>query len=313
MALLVGDIGGTNARFALAGDDFRPEAVAAEPGDAHASFEAALGAYLESTGLRPGRAAFAVAGPVSGTRSARVTNRPGWIVDADEIERRFGFSRAVVVNDFAAQAASLPHLLCEEIEPIGGLAPKDGAPKVALGPGTGLGVAGLVPAAGGWLPVAGEGGHVELAALEPQEWSAFETLRRRHGRVEAETVLSGPGLAKLHGALHGEADLAAADIVAAAERGEAQARATASLFLKILARFSGDMALAFKAEGGVYLCGGVAAHMLPLIDAASFRAAFEAKAPHDGLMRRIATLVVTSPVAGLVGCAAEARRLADAV
>lgn len=313
--MLVGDIGGTHGRFGVVADDgVRPDRVAIEEGDAHASFESAVAAYLEKLGDRPRRAAFAVAGPVDEEGHARITNRKSWLIDPAALTQKFGFETVLVLNDFAAQAASLPHLEPSELTAIGDAAPRE-ATKAALGPGTGLGVAALVREAdGGWLPLPSEGGHVELAATDAREAAVFEIVRAEKGRVEAEALLSGPGLVRLHAALarvEGRADdleTTAAEIVAAASGADGAARATVALFLTMLARFSGDVALTFGATGGVYLCGGVAPRLLGLLDAGAFRAVFEAKAPHERMLRAIATEVVTSPVAGLVGCAAYARR-----
>ena len=311
--LLVGDIGGTNGRFALVERGaLRLRDVLIEKGDDHSSFDGALGAYLETLSERPACAAFAVAGPVRDGRTARITNRPAWEIDADALRARFGFERVALMNDFVAQAASLPHLEESETVTIGEVRPT-GAPKAAVGPGTGLGVAALLPERDGWRPVAGEGGHVEFAAVDAREAAAFDVVRRALGRVSAEDVLSGPGLARLHAALarvEGRAVEGASpsEIVAAARGGDARSRETVSLFTTMLARFAGDVALTFGAEGGVYLCGGVAPKLLDAFDASAFRAAFEAKRPHENLMRRIATLVVTAPTAGLIGCAAAARR-----
>lgn len=312
--LLVGDIGGTHGRFALAGADLRPEHTSVEEGGAHPDFASALAAYLDTSGVTADVAAFAVAGPVTAGETARVTNRRNWTFDVEALKRRFGFSRVVVMNDFVAQAAALPHLAGEELVALGPGLPAPHGLKVAVGPGTGLGVAALAPEGAGWRPLPGEGGHVELAAVNQREWAAFELIRRELGRVEAEAAISGPGLARLHRALAqldgAEAtEASAADIVAAAGRGEARSLETVRLFLGMLARFCGDLALTYAAEGGVYICGGVAPKMLDLIDHAAFRSAFEAKAPHGELMRKTATAVVVSPVAGLLGCAAEARRL----
>lgn len=313
MTVLVGDIGGTNGRFGLVEDGgLRPSGIEIEPGEAHETFEAALAAYLDRLDARPRRAAFAIAGPIGDDGRGVLTNRRNWIVDPQALKSRFGFDEVLAMNDFVAQAASLPHLEADETVLIGDAAPRRDV-KAAVGPGTGLGVAALLPEGDGWRPLPSEGGHVEFAAVDARETTAFEILRRRLGRISAEYVVSGPGLARLHDALaeaEGRAPpgLDPSAITKAAMEGEAEAAATAALFLAMLARFAGDMALTFGAKGGVYLCGGVAPHLLPILDAAAFRAAFEAKAPHDGLMRATATVVVTSPVAGLVGCAAMAAR-----
>ncbi|MFC7052292.1 glucokinase [Hansschlegelia quercus] len=311
MTLLVGDIGGTNSRFGLAGgDDHRPYDMEIERGDDHATFEDAVAAYLEKRDARPDRAVFAIAGPVAG-RAARLTNRGAWSFDADALEKRFGLQRVDLVNDFVAQAASLPYLDASELAAIGDAQPTD-ATKAALGPGTGLGVAGLMRDGERWIPIPSEGGHIELAATNEREAAIVAIVRRSIDRVSAETLNSGIGMPRLHAAL-AELDGRAVDhtetpkIVAAAQAGEPAAVETATLFLTMFARFAGDMALVFGARGGVYVCGGVVPRLKALIDPAAFRAAFEAKSPHEAMMREIATILVSSDVSGLIGCAATAR------
>ncbi|WP_164919670.1 glucokinase [Hansschlegelia zhihuaiae] len=315
MTLLVADIGGTHGRFGLLeGDGLRPGGVGIEEGDAHATFEDAVAAYLGKAGARPDRAVFAVAGPVDGGR-ARITNRPNWTIDAGSLRRRFGFAQVTLLNDFAAQALCLPHLEPDETRRIGGARPRAGV-KAAVGPGTGLGVAALLPEGNGWRALAGEGGHVEFAAVTPREAAAFEVIRKARGRVSAEDVLSGPGLARLHdafAAIDGETEpgLQPGEVVASAGSGGARAAATVDAFLDMLARFCGDVALTFGAWGGVHLCGGVAPRLLDRLDAARFRSCFEAKPPHGERLSAVATLVVLSPIAGLIGCAAAAQATDD--
>ncbi|WP_020186831.1 glucokinase [Methylopila sp. 73B] len=310
MTLLVGDIGGTNSRFGLvARGELRPYGVQTLRNDDHSSFEEAVVAYLDAAAERPARAAFALAGPVVG-RVSKLTNRD-WPIDADALETRLGLDHVALLNDFVAQASALPHFRVGETTPIGAAPPSDAASKAALGPGTGLGVAGLLRAGGAWLPVPSEGGHIELAAVDAREFAIFERIRQGFGRISAEHVLSGPGFRRLHEALAAvegapAPGLEPAEIVAQAEAGDAHAAEAVALFLRLLARFAGDVALTFGAQGGVYLCGGVAPKLLGLLDVAAFRAAFEAKRPHDALMRKTATVVVTSEIAGLIGCAAAA-------
>jgi glucokinase len=314
LTLLVGDIGGTNCRFGLAGgDDYRPDAMRVERGDDHATFDDAVAAYLDSIETRPERAAFAIAGPVDG-QTARLTNRKNWTFDAQALEKRFGFQRVDLINDFVAQAASLPYLDASELALIGDAQPTD-ATKAALGPGTGLGVAGLMRDGERWIPIPSEGGHIALAATTEREAAILAIVRRTVSRVSAETLNSGIGMPRLHAAL-AELDGRAPDltetpeIVAAAQGGEPSAVETAKLFLTMFARFAGDMALVFGARGGVYVCGGVVPRLKALIDPAAFRAAFEAKSPHEAMMREIATILVSSDVSGLIGCAAIARQKA---
>ncbi|GLK81902.1 glucokinase [Methylopila turkensis] len=310
MTLLVGDIGGTNGRFGLvSGEDLRPDAVASLANADHDSFEDEVAAYLDGLDDRPDHAVFALAGPVAG-RSMRLTNLD-WTIDADAIARRFGLARVTLVNDFAAQAAALPHYRADELFPIGAAQASAEGAKVALGPGTGLGVAGLLRTGTGWTPVPSEGGHIELAAVDEREAAVLAVLRRDFGRVSAERALSGPGIARLHAALteiDGRGDVLdeASDVAARAQDGDALAIEAIETFLRLFARFAGDMALTFGAQGGAYICGGVVPKLRHLIDDAAFRTAFEAKRPHEGLMRRTATLVVLSEISGLLGCAALA-------
>lgn len=304
--LLVGDVGGTNCRFGLVRPgDLQASAIETMRDDRFAAFEDAVAAYLEMTGARPERAVVAVAGPVR-DGAASLTNR-AWTIDAAALARRFGLGAVELVNDFVAQAASLPHLPPDALRRIGGPEPRPDATKAAVGPGTGLGVAALVRAGGEWLPVPSEGGHVELAAVNDREAAAFAQIRSAHGRVSAEHVLSGPGLARLHQALHGGAELPAAQVSERAGRQDPAALETVRIFLSILARFSGDVALTFGA-GAVYFCGGVLPRLIGFVDPEAFRSGFEAKGPHAEMMRETATLLVTSPVAGLIGCAALARQ-----
>jgi glucokinase len=178
--------------------------------------------------------------------------------------------------------------------------------KVVLGPGTGLGVAALVPAGGRWQAVASEGGHVTFGPCSGDEEPVFARMRVQ-GPGSAEAVLSGPGIARLHRAMHaGTAALAPRDIAARALAGDPRATATIRLFTRLLGRFAGDAALTFKATGGVYISGGVARRLGPLLDGEIFRTAFEAHPPYEEMLKAIPTFVVTYEQPGLLGCAALA-------
>lgn len=314
MRLLVGDIGGTHSRFGIAAPGRpRPDDVFVADDDDHKNFEDAVAAYLDHAAERPDAAAFAMAGPVAGRR-ARLTNRD-WEIDADALARRFGFSQVELLNDFVAQASALPYLDAGEVAQIGPATPVDGMAKAAVGPGTGLGVSAVLPdGAGGWIAASSEGGHVELASVNDREAAVFAVIRKDRGRVSAEFALQGAGLARIHDALAtidgGERSGASpVEVNDLARAGEARAQEAVRLYLGALARFAGDVALTFGALGGAYLCGGIMPKMTDLLDADTFRTAFEAKAPHVAMMRDIATVLVTSPIAGLIGCAAAADRL----
>ena len=300
---LLADIGGSKSRFALANAAGRPERILVIENDTAADLEAAVTRYLDETGARPRAATFAVAAPVDGEEIA-LTNRQ-WRFRRGDFGRRFGFSPFVVVNDFEAIAWALPRLGAADTRPLGqATAPRGGA-KVVLGPGTGLGVAALVPADGRWRVVASEGGHASFGPQAADEAEVFARLREQSRAVSAETVLSGPGLLRLARALDPRAQYREPEtIVASALAREPSALAAARLFVRLLGRFAGDVALTFKALGGVYIAGGVACGLGPLLDEPQFRNAFEAHPPYEALLAAIPILLITCKEPGLIGCAA---------
>ncbi len=307
MQILVADIGGTKSRFALAGEDGRPERIVTIADDDFDGLDDAIGYALGRLAVRPRCAVFAVAGPVLGDEIA-LTNRP-WTFRLSDLRARFGFEHIHAINDFEAMGWALPSLGTAELSAIGPLPMTSEGAKVVLGPGTGLGVAALVPFHDAWHVIASEGGHVSFGPVSADEDDAFARLREA-GPVSAERILSGRGLQDLHRALHpGIPERHSEDIIAAAKAGVKEARETIALFVRVLGRFAGDLALTFRATGGVYLAGGVACGLGALLDAAAFRASFETHPPHQALLRKIPTALVTCDEPGLVGCAAFARRI----
>jgi glucokinase len=306
--ILVGDVGGTRTRLALAEkahDGWRITRV--EERLTARDILAAVAAYAQKAG--PVRsAAFSGAGIVADDGSIRLTNvdvllEPAALAHAARVER------AVVVNDFGAVAESIPHLTAQSLVALGGGGARvAGMPVAVLGPGTGLGMAFGTPAPGGWAAIAGEGGHVDLAPVDDEELETWQRLRRAHGRVSAETVLSGPGLERLYAAIAGGATLGAAEIDAAAWRGEPEAVRAHALFTRWLGRVAGNLALVAGARGGVFLAGGILPRWAARFDVAEFRRGFEDKAPYARWLAGIPTFLVTHPQPGLVGLAALADR-----
>ncbi|MPZ59325.1 MAG: ROK family protein [Rhizobiales bacterium] len=304
--VLLGDIGGTHSRFALLGDNGRPAEARSFQNDDVGSIQDVIAQYLQATGATPAEAVLAVAAAVTGPEIA-LTNRD-WRFRLNDLQARFGLARIRVVNDFEAQAWALPLLGGDDLQHIGGPAAMAPGPKVVLGPGTGLGVAALVPTNRGWFAVATEAGHVSFGPATGDEEEVFARLRRS-SQASAEFVLSGPGLERLHLALHpGAASLTAAAIVAAARSSDATALATTQLFVRLLGRFAGDMALVFKATGGVYVTGGVAQGLSDHFDIGRFRHAFEAHPPYATLLAQVPTNVIIRRQPGLLGCAALAQQ-----
>jgi glucokinase len=271
-----------------------------------ADLETAIARYLQDTGARPQTATLAIAGPIAGDE-VTLTNRD-WRFRRSDLANRFGFSRLQIVNDFEAIAWALPRLTAAHTRRLGPRALRHDGVKLVLGPGTGLGVAALVPADGRWCAVASEGGHASFGAHAADEEDVFARLREEYGAVSAETVLSGPGLMRLARALHREgAHRDPGAIVTDAHAGEPKAQAITRLFVRLLGRFAGGLALTFKALGGVYITGGVATNLGPLLDDPSFRAAFEAHPPYQTLLNGIPTVLVTASEPGLIGAAAFAQ------
>jgi len=224
-----------------------------------------------------------------------------------------GFDDVMIVNDFEAQALAVASLSEEYREPIGPLSSSPIASRVVLGPGTGLGVAGMIHAQHTWFPVPGEGGHVDIGPRSERDFEIFPHVARIEGRISGEQLLCGRGIINIYDAVCTADGITPkwtdpADVTAhALAQSDAQAEETLSLFVTYLGRLAGDLALIFMAKGGVFLAGGIPHKIVPALKKPEFRAAFEDKAPHTGLLRTIPTFVVTHPLAALSGLAAFAR------
>jgi glucokinase len=309
--VLIGDIGGTNARFAVLdspGEPFQllPSVATAD----YPSIEAAIAHVLADTSLRPRAAVLDMAGPVTGD-AIPLTNAH-WVLRPRDMIATLGLADVIILNDFEALAMSLTALGPADLAVVGCEQAASAGAKVVLGPGTGLGVGGLVAAGGLAIPVPGEGGHVALGPDEPDEFDVWRNIEPEHGRISAEALLCGRGLVRLYRAvaLTDGAELLHSDpaeITAAALAGtEPAAIRTVALYARLLGRVAGDMALIFMARGGVYLGGGISPRILPFLQRGEFRRAFEAKAPHEALMAGIPTWVITRDNAALPGLAAFA-------
>ncbi|WP_433423764.1 glucokinase [Microtetraspora malaysiensis] len=305
---LVADVGGTNARFGLV---TRPggelESVAVLRVAEHPSLPDAVAAYLDrhGGGVRPEAACLAIAGPVQDDRYA-LTNAD-WAGSVSAL----GIPYVELLNDFEALAISLPHLGADDLTSLGGPEPTDGTVRkvrAVLGPGTGLGVAGLVPAESGWIAVPGEGGHTAVPAITDLEIDIVRALRADGvPYVDAEHLLSGTGLPRLHRGLsmvRGVAPEAvtASEIVAS---DDPLAVETVEVFLALLGGFAGNVALTLGARGGVYLGGGVLPRIVERARASTFRARFEMTVPAlSGYISGIATSLIVAEQPALVGAAA---------
>jgi len=311
--VLVGDIGGTNARFALLVDSHAEprEFPVVQTADYATIDDAIEQTVLNHTSIRPRSAILAVAGPVDGDE-IDLTNCD-WVVRPKQLIANLGFEDVTVLNDFEAQALAVVSISKEYLHQIGGHAEEVVATRVVLGPGTGLGVAGLVRTSKAWVPVPGEGGHIDIGPRSARDYQVFPHIETIEGRVAAEQILCGRGLRNLYLAVCAADKVTPVldtppDITAAGlDHTNAQAVETLELFVTYLGRIAGDLALIFKAHGGVYLSGGIPQRILSALKAGSFRAAFEDKAPHTHFMRDIPVRVVVHPLAALSGLSAFAR------
>lgn len=308
--VLLGDIGGTNARFAVlpcpgASTVALPRVLTADFPDPAAAIRAVLSAR---PGLpAPRSAILAVAAPVEDT-IVPLTNAP-WVVDASRIGAQLSLARVALVNDYVPVAVALCGLEPgeDDLTRLGPSLSERPGPRLALGPGTGLGAAALVPVGDRFAVLSTEAGHAEFGPADAFEAALWPGIERVGGRVTAETLLSGPGLLRLYRALAGvrgapASCACASDVTAAGRLGQDEiASETLRLFARLLGRFAGDLALIFGATGGAYLASGIAPRLADVLGRDGFREAFDNKAPHDAWMRKIPTWVVTHPEPALLG------------
>ena len=315
MHFLLGDIGGTNARFALASDRQLGTIERAMAAD-HLKVGDAIAAFLarQKGAGELAAAVLAVAGPIAGERCI-ITNSH-WIIDAAELRKAFGFSHVRLINDFEAVALSLPHLAATDLFPLGGGKAVKGEPMVVLGPGTGFGAAALLHRDGRAIPIATEGGHNTLAAGSRHEDAIIEYLRGHFGHVSIERAVSGPGLENLHRAI---ADLDGIAVPARDPTGITRAglsdecpvsRMALETFCAMLGSVAGNFALTFRACGGVYIAGGIAPRIADFLRHSEFRARFEGKGRFRSFLERIPTNIIMHPNPSFPGLKALAGTIA---
>jgi glucokinase len=299
---LLADVGGTHARFAWQQEPGAPITdVHVLRSAEHENLQAAIHAYLGRIGrAAPRTAAIAIASPVTGDR-VQMTNHH-WSFSQSQVCDEFGFSTWRLLNDFTALALALPVLSANDLHQVGGGQAQPMAPVGLVGPGTGLGVSGLLPdGRGGWISLEGEGGHVTLPAQTPRERVVMDGLVRRYGHASAERLVSGQGLVDTFELLC-EADGAdrgglgvAADVSSAALAGRhAQAAEALDMFCACLGSVAGNLALTLGARGGVYVGGGIVPRLGPAFERSSFRQRFEAKGRYQAYLAPIPVWVITS-------------------
>jgi glucokinase len=306
---IVADIGGTNARFSRVDlVSLELDQVAVYPCAEFATLADALLHYQQQQQLTEIKhVAIAIACPVT-SDWVSMTNFH-WQFSIRAMQQQLGLDALQVINDFTAVAMSLPALSAGQKVKLGAGDVQPGKPMAVLGAGTGLGVAHLLTVQDKFIPLPGEGGHIDWAAQTEQEWFIQQRLAKEYGHVSPERLLSGPGLEAIYQALaayqqqHAE-PLTAAQIAALALSGESTlATQTVQQFFATLGSVAGDLALTLSTFGGVYVAGGIVPKLLPLMAASEFRTRFEAKGRFSAFNRQIATYVVTAEQPGLVGAA----------
>ena len=311
---LVADIGGTNARFALAVGDAKniTQQKSVRTQD-HPSFVSAARDYLRSVGAEKIQdAAIAVATAVNGDQ-IKMTNCT-WEFSVEAARKELGLKSLRVLNDFEALALSLPLIPKNELEKIGGSEAREHAPIALLGAGTGLGVAGLIHAGQRWIAQPGEGGHASISAANAREEAIIAFTRRQHAHVSAERLLSGMGLQNIY---HAVASLAGEEpqplepsfITREALRGgDKHCVETVEIFCAMLGSFAGNLALTLGARGGLYIGGGIVPKLGDYFARSPFRARFESKGRFSSYLAPIPTYVIHAESPALLGAASALER-----
>ena len=308
---LIADIGGTNSRLAVWEDSDsrrgRLTSLHKLRNSDYPRIDDMLADYLRRVeGAAPTAAMLAIAGPVTGDE-VRLLNID-WGFSVRTLRRALGLTGLTVINDFEALAHVVPVLRDAEQVQVGNGERNATAPSVIIGPGTGLGVASLVPVGNRHVAIPGEGGHASLAAVNEEESRLIDALRRKYGHCSAERVLSGDGLSYIHEAMHGERR-AAAEISRGAHEGDAAARATFEQFFLFLGTVAGNVALTLGAMGGVFIGGGIVPSNIGLFRESGFRARFIAKGRYVEYLDRIPTRVITLDTPALIGLSALIKSL----
>ncbi len=305
---LLADIGATHARFALEAAPGVFRSVAVLKCDDFSGILPMLRSYIaEHADVRLNHAAFALANPISGDM-IRMTNRD-WTFSTDEVRRALGLSTLLIVNDFTALAMSLPRLTGSDLMQVGGGAAIPNAVIGVLGPGTGLGVSGLIPTADGFVTLGSEGGHANFGPADEREFHILQYAWKLWPHVSYERLISGPGLEVIHRALAQRNGVAAPDRTAqeileqGLNHGEALCLEVLEVFCGILGGIAANVAVTLGAVGGIFIGGGIVPRMGEWFARSPFRTRFEAKGRFSSYLAQIPTWVIVTPNPAFYGVA----------
>lgn len=313
--VLVGDIGGTNARFAIIeSGSVTLKYVSYLSCSDFPNLDAAIEFFIKSHDLEFSSlsgACLAFAGPVLGDR-INVTNNH-WEFSREETRQKFDFEFFKIINDFTAMALGVTQLQSNELIKVGGGVAEEGKPCLIIGPGTGLGMSALISGqSGSLIPIETEGGHVSFAPTDEEEIAILQCLLKRHTRVSVERLLCGQGLVSLFYAMsqvHGwgcEEVPSPHVITERLKDGDEYAKKVIAKFCKILGATAGDAALSIGAHGGVFICGGIVPRIVDDFVNSEFRSAFEDKGRMSVYNERMPTWAVVAEMPGLQGAAVAA-------
>ena len=305
---MVADIGGTNARFALEVAPQQIEQAEVLPCHDYDTIIDAAREFLKRVGNpKISHAAVAIANPILGDW-VQMTNHH-WSFSIETTRQSLGLETLILLNDFTAQALAITQTKREDLVQVGGKELVENAPKAVIGPGTGLGVSGLVPSKAGWVPLSGEGGHVSFPPFDDAEVMIWQYAKKKYGHVSAERFLSGSGLTLIYEALTVKEGLkpkklTPAEISENALSGSSPlCRLTLDMFCAMLGTVASNLALTLGASGGVYLCGGIIPRFIDYFKSSPFRNRFENKGRFDAYLASIPVYVVLSKFPGLIGSA----------
>jgi glucokinase len=306
---LLADIGGTNARFALETGPGEISSVQIYPCADYPGVGDVIKKYLKDTKIgRVNHAAIAIANPVDGDQVS-MTNHD-WTFSIEATRRALGFDTLLVVNDFTALAMALPGLTDAQRVQVGGGTRRPNSVIGLLGPGTGMGVSGLIPADDRWIALGSEGGHATFAPADEREDIVLQYARKKWSHVSFERVAAGPGIEVIYRALAGRdkkrvaANLDTIEIVKRALDGEPLAAESVDVFCGILGTFAGNIAVTLGALGGIYIGGGVVPRLGEFFARSSFRQRFEAKGRFEAYLQNVPTYVITAEYPAFLGVSA---------
>ncbi|AGI27193.1 Glucokinase [Candidatus Portiera aleyrodidarum] len=308
---LVGDIGGTNVRLALvSSNQFNLYKIKIFKCINYINIFEVIQKYIDLVDCEyPKYACLAFACPVN-YNLIKMTNN-SWKITKYELKHKMNLHKLKIINDFTAIALGLPHIQTKDLYQIGYGKNNNTSNKMLIGPGTGLGIAGLIPNKKVWIPLSGEGGHISFAPLDKFETYIFNWFKKLYNRVSIERILCGQGIVDLYNAhvnyylKNYKTILKTPDAIttAALTQKDPLAYKTIMRFCKILGHVTGDIALTLGAKGGVYLCGGILPRIINILDHSEFRISFYNKGRMSFYNQEISTWLVTSKWIGLLGAA----------